>query len=453
MVAPLVPVWQTPRPGFGQAPPLPLSVTIATNQVWNRLVVGLLGYEASQVATSRNPYELVERGLHVISWIGVGILMPLLLERFVSPRISNHLRKKFKLPQSNQSLLRIPFQLLDHNQHHRRIAHYVAAAQRRHPVALSQLSDYGLTSFKPLYNKQLLSDILMAKQGILLLDLLMLGSQGQLYAWGKNWLSKRLSGKMGYTGEFNYASDAYLRKQTKQYEAQKKARTQRSLWVGYGANIALPLLIVGPLLRNKGIKSGGIGFGKLKQLIPILNYTNAIFMSKWVMLWNDVFNWSFANFSAARDKHEVRERLWEHGSFYFFFYFGDVLLSGLGAQALAKQFKAQGRKMPLSLVKHHKVLGLRLPIATHLNSIYEAVGRQPNHWLYKAARRNFWAGLLGTSLGMALIKIGNNIYTYRTVQAEEQSGLANKQFQVKVPQVGVATPQLVQYFNQATVRG
>jgi hypothetical protein len=392
---------------------VPLPVQLDRNKFLGRWLIETLGYYPFSLAASRNNAERLEIGLDWGMWGVMGIVMPFLLDRFLSRRLSNRIRRQFNLAipagkaKLNQSLLNLPFEVL----------------LKQHPVALpkAQLeqlaqnlqmgSASGLEAMlaKPAFRQA----VLHSKFWILTIGLTMMAAKGQLYSWVKNWLTEKRSGKKGFSGEFNYTDQAYRDKKSEAYYRDKKKRMLISVGCGLMASIGFPLAVLG---MAKGVP----GLKRLKKLLPRFNYVDGIFMPNEVFLVHTLFNYNLPMLLSCRDEHEFREKLSRCLAFDFFFYLGDDLIAGKVARLLEKLWRL---KQPVSQIKRG-FLGFKFRHANTLESVYtQKVAQLGANYAkdpaYKAAWWSWLSGLSGTSLGLGLtIPVLNNIYTYKAVQQD-----------------------------------
>ncbi|MEZ4574503.1 MAG: hypothetical protein R2857_06230 [Vampirovibrionales bacterium] len=157
-----------------------------------------------------------------------------------------------------------------------------------------------------------------------------------------------------------------------------------------------------PLLVNRVVQSPAkTGLVKsLKRLMPAFNYSNAIFMSKWVLLWNLFANYLTPEFLSCRDSNEVRETAWKEGVASALYFGGDDVFAGLGAAWITRNasghVKKQLAKIPLLKPRRQWLLNGKLPLAQSLMRVYQETGANPKHPLYRLARNNAWWSLVIT---------------------------------------------------------
>jgi len=183
---------------------------------------------------------------------------------------------------------------------------------------------------------------------------------------------------------------------------------------GIGSAVVLPALVIRVLYSKQ--TTGVTGW--LKKMLPKVNYSDVIFMSKWVLLWQVLFSYEIPKLMASRNKSELREDLLEFGTFNFFYFIGDDLLSGTWAKRLQKKLGA--KLNGINLTKTVKVLGKSHTAAVPFNEIYkqlQALNPQADSTVirampaFKAARQVFWVGLGGTSILLGITTLLNNALT------------------------------------------
>lgn len=401
---------QTPLsvPRFGAAP---WDVRLAQNQLLSRVAIESVGYIPWRIGLARNQFERLEILLNIGSYWLLGLALPIALESLFNKRFSARLIREHGLKAGSKPLS-IPFELIE--------ANAVAAMKTAPQQAFEQLAPYGFKTLKQF--EKLVPTIRKAKAGIMLADLLALAIKGQVYYFGKNWLTEKLSGKKGFSGVFSQASDEYLKLKSATYERQKKQRFLISSVLGFGSSLLLPALTLAAL---KSPAAAGKGLlGKVKQLFPKLNYHNTVYMSKWVLLWQSIFNYNLPKFLSTRDSNELRETLTRTLAFDFFFFVGDDIFSGLMAKALQHRHKAQLEGIDIyKSFRTVSILGrqLEIPAPVGFHKIFEKVGE--HHPAFRDARLAFWVGMAATSacLGVTLPLL--NIWYTRKKVAEEQRAL------------------------------
>lgn len=413
---------QTTFSGDGSG--LPWDAAIARNQVYNRIAVELLGYTPWNVALARNRYERIEKVMDSVSWIILGMMMPVMLDKLLNRAYTRGLMNRFKqsfVPnaaktfQQNKkaiSPLGLPFEVLDR-----------ARFDERAPKTQKILGQYGLKTLP----KQLATRILFGKLFIIMMvDYLALAAKANIYAWGKNWMTEKLSGEKGFSGEFNYTSDKFREQKDVDYQKKKDARKKLSVILSFAGSASFPFILWG-LLKSK-TPAGAKGIvGKLKSIIPRFNYTDVVFLSKYALMWQVFWNWNLAGFLAARDEHERREHLTKCIAGDLFFFVGDDFISGFAAKWIQKRYaKVIGG---FQFLKEKRGLFGNLE-AKGLHEIFDEAAKIKNPEIKAAVIRwgrvIFGTGLLGTALGLGVSMTAlNNWYTKKKVLKEQAALDAN----------------------------
>lgn len=416
-------------PGLGE----PFSVLINKNQVMSRSFIDVFGYTPNIMLVSRNAYERLEKALDLVSWLAVGVLGAFGLKEAYCRKFTQALRKEFNLPEpaaeaflekptrlidrllkmftgsGRKSPLQIPFEWLDaarmgpHNtQHFTMIAENLGIAPQRLDDLLVKAPDFA-------------KKVLKGKRNLMLIDLLVMAFAGQAYFWGKNWVTEKLSGRKGFSGEFKYAQNQYLDHKTDRHERSKKLRQMLSMITGFGAALALPFAVSGILKTQNPSK----WMAALKKTVPFFNYSDAISTGKWVLLWHYLFNYDLTSILSSRDKDEAREHITKCAVSDFFYFIGDEVLSGAGALYLQNKLK-NTLETPIADRVQTGFLK-RLTRALPLHEVYNAVGGNTQSLAYKKARMNSWMGLIGTTACMlVVVPLLNNWYTRRKVTGEQK---------------------------------
>jgi len=394
----------------------PALVRMERNQAINRLVIETGGYYIWAALFSRSKFELLENALDWLGWLIIGFTVPVTVGKTIRERyarkIAQQVGKSLPKPlQPNLSLLEVPFELLDKGKNLK------PRMERLAPIAeaLGFKSAHSLQRFVT-EGPALQALLRRGKITILAMDLLLMAFKGQVYNWGSKWLTERWSGKKGFSGEFSIASDDYLKQKSASFERAKKRKKLISFALGFGGASLLPILASAALKKNVTLGKGLLG--RVKKMIPSFNYVDAIYMSKWVILWHNVFNFAAPSLLSARDPHELREKLTKVLAFDMFYFFGDDIITGLAAKRLQHKPENQ-RLLKGASILHPEKGWLGLPKAKRLSEIYDIVKRNPQHPAYKLGTRTFWVGFIGTSLGLGIAtNLANNLYTRFKVKKE-----------------------------------
>ncbi len=413
----------------------PFSVVVEKNQVLSRFFVLLGGYIPADMLVARNALERAEKILDHSLWIVFGLAVPIVLERVFNRKYTKALRKEFGLPpakakplpkgsklihkavhvlegEGKHSPLQLPFEWLT-TQHKNVQGKELSYISNQLQIPQEKLK-------KLLSNKKFVGKVMRAKQVILFADLAFMALNGQLSVWAKNFVTAAKTGKEGFSGIMDYASDDYLKESSKDYEKNKKKRLMQSVGVAVWSAVSLPLIVKG-LVKMPQKALGGLG-KHLKKAIPLFNYTDAVYMSRWVFLWYSLHNYVLGGALAARGKDERREHVVRALTLDFFFAVGDLAFVAAIAKGLQKVL---GRKKlgGVDLLKQDK----KRWVPKHLGRILNEVGGNVKHPAYKWAKRNHWFSLALTTAMLGLsFPLLNIWYTKLKVGSEELKLSAKK---------------------------
>lgn len=394
--------------GFGnKKTKLPWDVQLSKNEVYNRGFVEIFGFCSWQVIFARNHFERLERLLDTGSYLLLGTIAPLLLDKMANKYIKQYLLKKhpsafIKNKTHLATPVDIPFECLDQAALKKGInksAHLLTKIQQR-----------GLQTLP----KALANKILAAKLGFLTFDLMALATVNQCFSWGKNWLTEKLSAQKGFSGILGLASKEYREAESEKMETSKSKKVKASLIIGFVGNALLPALLYIGLKNKTPIGSKNL-MGKAKSLIKTFNYTDTIYFSKFALLWSTIFNYNISMILASRDKNELRETIVKQSLMDLFYFIGDDAISGWWAKSLQHKYAKQ-----LKGIQLYKKGIWGIPLAKPSAQLYKHSNQPAQKLANQLSRQSFWAGLIGTSicLGIAMT-LANNWYTRKKVLRED----------------------------------
>ncbi len=392
----------------------PWDVYLAQNQVANRFVMDTFN-TGTKTAIARNNDERIERMMSYVGWLVIGLALPAVLEYVVSRKVGRAFRTA---KQGNP--VKLPFELLEASRLKKLLDNPTDKMLKSFGInnKVELAKEYGLNKITDL-TPSLVKKLRRTKVAIMFIDLFMTGVKGNLVYGLRNWFTKKNSGKAGFVGEFNYTNDAYRKKKAEKYEREKKKRKIISVGLSMGSAIALPALVWRALVSKN---TGGI-VGGLKKHIGKLNYVDAIFMGRWQLFYQALFNYEIPKLMAARDSHELREDLIELGIFNIFYFVGDSAISGWVAKRM--QRKKKGALGGVDLTKPFKAFGKDIRQAKSYGQVYKELGGRYLHPAYKAAKKVFFTGLIGTSIGLSLTTLANYALT-RYKATKEQAKFNRK---------------------------
>lgn len=420
-----------PAPSFGTGAvgALPFAVMFENNQVVNRSFIELFGYMPPNIVLGRNLYERFERFWDSAIYLLLGIFGPIAIEKALNKKREQAFFDEHKL---KHFFNKTPTEFAPSGKRwYHKANDYISNLGRRSPLRVRWewlrpetvknlpsdiigplVREVGFKSKDKFYefinNPAIKKKLFKYKSQIVWLDLAMLTGMNLISMWGKNAITKLWSGKKGFSGTFNYTSANYQEQASKSYEDNKMKRFLRSLAVAVGLTVSLP-----PIIRYSVKGKSRAAKGLMNTITkPFLNYSNAIFMSKYMVVWGGFLSWIIVGALAARDKNELREHLTKTTTVLVAYTFLDDLISGLAALKLQKKAKAEG-----VTVSEQGFLGL--PKALSLSRVLEQVGSAKHH-LYKGARANMWMGMIGAAAFTgATATLVNNWYTKKKVLAEQ----------------------------------
>lgn len=378
----------------------PWELGFVQNQVWNRLFMDTIGYHGPTTLMARNKFERIE-----IAWdwacvfmfnVGMPILMGKIFNDLYCKKYLASIKIKHKLP------LNIPFEALD-------------SAVLNTKKGMQTLQNTLKTpSIK--VTRQVAALVLKGKMGILLFDLFFLALKGQAGHWGKLFITEKLSGKKGFSGEFNYTSEAYRKLKSETHEKTKAKKWLVSLGFSIAGFMTLPIIMQHYLKNPSMLKNATLSGKFIQKSIGLLNYHNAIYMSKYLLLWHSIFNGVAPMLLSARDSHEFRERLTKLTALEFFFFIGDDVITGLTAKYLQHKYKAKLKGLP---IVEKGLWGFPKGV-----SMVKLANNPTKHAGYPLAlqltRVSFWTGLISSGLFLGIIlNLLNNIYTKRKALKEQ----------------------------------
>jgi hypothetical protein len=363
----------------------PISVLLSQNDVYSRFFIEIFGYTALQQALARNRFERYEELLDTASHAILGTIFPVMA--------AVGIRKAFARQWKHRQL--------------------------RANDALSLGFD-SIAHIKPLAKGALTrgqkNQLQRYKLGILATELVLMASAAQLFSWGKNSLTQAITGKKAFAGTLTWQQHQSPQEKRDNVDRDKGERKRfwASLAIGYGGNLALPILLWALLKTPVRSSKKALGVAKL------FNSHQGIFYSKYTLMWSTVFNDTISTVLSARDKHEKREYMAKYSLVNFFYFIGDDIISGLYAKRLQAHHAKALKGVPL-----YKKGLWGLPQAIPLDKLYSTLSLSPlkkptpaQRLAYNLSKRVFWGGLLGTTLCLgASITLANNFYTlYRLSQ-------------------------------------
>lgn len=192
--------------------------------------------------------------------------------------------------------------------------------------------------------------------------------------------------------------------------------------------IGLPLIVLAAVKSKQPLGKGLLG--RLKKLLPAVDYHDTIYMSRWVMFWSNLLTFNTVGYLAARSNNEKREHVVKSVILDVMWFLGDAVFAGLAGQHFQKKYHSQ-----LGGVKLYKKGLLGVPIERSFSRIQadcaklnipKASKQRISKTLDKLARWQFRIGILSTSLLLGIgTTLANNYFTHQKL-IEQQTTIANK---------------------------
>lgn len=375
---------------------------VSVNPVMGRVFIEIAGdgiNSLTSLALGRSPLFALENLLAPIIWASVGVTFPVFVINGLlvgkNSKFTTELKNSFAM--QNEQPLKTTFSKLDE--------HWLSTPENQ--TALIQ--ELGLKN-----KADLMPTVRRIRQGKLIAmitDMFTLAATSAGIYYLRNWLTWLLAGKKeGYSGEFTYATDAYVKQKAEEAKKNEAWRHKFGVIMGFVGNLSAPLLCWF-ILRSP--RSSG-----LKKFIPAMEYTDGIYLSRWLMVFHVLFNYNLKQiFAFARSINETLESIVKALGFDFLFFIGDDLIAGATAKYFQKKHKAELGDIELT---HKGPLGTTLakPMRTIEKEI-ESKHPELKELAQKLARYNFRSGLLATSalLGVFLSTV-NALQTKSRIQNE-----------------------------------
>jgi hypothetical protein len=208
-------------------------LSLTENPMGQRVVIDLVGNcmvkNLFTFTLGRGIYPVIEEFIDNFAWALVGIGLPTLIigKGFVGENAPYTKWLKSKHQFTMQKPLTLPFAKLD--------TEFLKHTTNK--VALAK--NLGLKN--PAQLMPLAQKIRAGKLWIILIDMFGLALFSKYIFTFRNWLTSKLSHKEGYSGEFTYAKDQYVKDKAAQYAKNADWRKLVSNILGFTVNLLVPL--------------------------------------------------------------------------------------------------------------------------------------------------------------------------------------------------------------------
>ncbi len=199
---------------------------------------------------------------------------------------------------------------------------------------LSKKCDFGVFSNNKNHNfEEIRKKIINAKTSVLAFDCLFTAGTAGSIGFLNRYITRKKTGKDGYSAEFNMADSESIEKRAEKYKKTEKLRN-------YIFIAALGLLTASPLLIKKGLNSKGKFADFVKRHADKFDYNDGIFMKRlpfFIMtLVTDV-----GLMCSSRNKTELKDNAIRLSASQSAFFGGDIVIGSALAAASDKLFKTE----------------------------------------------------------------------------------------------------------------
>lgn len=310
-----------------------ITSTIQSNMVMNKGLLELGGYAIPSVIMSNNKVEAREKAERSAALFGISFLAPFALlpvfnkfflkhnkitEQFLSQHDKiMHLSKKY-LTKDGAYLKEGINELLNSKKisHHKNYNEIHSAFQKM----LNKFPDTEILRKKLIktHSQVFMSDFISSA--------LMMGA---IY-WGSNFLTKKKTGKEGFSAKFEMEDDKALREKAKKHEKDKLKKIATAITLIFGSGIGIAATLKKGMLTQKPGKFTNF----VKKHAAKFDYTDGVFMSRLtllgIMLFGDVPN----TLLASRDKEELKYNTLKNTALLATFFGGDLVLNNVAARVI-----------------------------------------------------------------------------------------------------------------------
>lgn len=303
--------------------------------VMNKGLLELGGYAVPGVIMANNKVEARERaersaGLFSIAYLSPLILLPLFNKSYLRfNKISNNFSgHEDKIMQVSKKYLTKDGKYLEEG-----INELINSFKKKKNY--EQVNESMQNILKNFPDREVLRKNLIKTHSIVILsDFLATGFMfGSVY-WASNLLTKRKTGKDGFSAKFEMENDASLREKAKKHEQEKFKKMLVAMGLIFTGAIGLYTSIKKGLSAPNSNKFGNF----MKKYAEKFDYEDGIFMSRTTFFAINLFGDVPNTLLASRDKEELKYNTIKNIAFVATFFGGDILLNNLSARVIDKSF-------------------------------------------------------------------------------------------------------------------
>ncbi len=371
---------------------------IQENTILNRGIMDLGGYSIPSAIMANNPVERKERLTKSTIYFIIAFLSPL-----ITLPISNKfaLSKLFKITEnygsSENEIIKLSNKYLNGS-----VKKMIGGIKELSEDLLKKKKDVkGFDTLLERYKGRenlLRKKLIKAKNTIFASDYLFTGVLTGSVSWIVNKLTKKMTGRTGFSAEYKMADDNYTKKQAQPYEKNKLKKYLSFLAVAVASSIIIPLTL-GKSMLSKNPK--GL-FKILKENAHKFDYVDGKYMS--LLTYFSIFLTSESPgvILSGRDKSEMKDWATRLGVIGALFFGGDAALNSTVGRVLDKKLGTM-----LVDVEKMKKPSLFHKIFPPIRSFKEieklkGVGEEVLTKTKKYATRMYWGNFLAIMLTMGI---------------------------------------------------
>lgn len=303
--------------------------TFESNNVANKGLIEIGGYAVPGVIMANNKVEARERAEKAAMAFSFSFIAPLIF----LPLLNKQLLKSYKITETfknnEQKIMNLSKKYLAKDAKYM-IEGIKELKEELRPAKTHLGLDNILNQFKGREDK-LKNKLLKAHDKILFLDVLFTGGlMGSLY-WISNAITKKKTGRDGFSAEYKMAEKNYVENKAENYKKNYNKNILKTISILATGALGLSLIF------KKGMSAKGGNF--IKKHAAAFDYNEGIYMSRLVLMVISFFGDVPNTLLSSRDKEEFKYNAIKNIVFYSTFFGGDVILNNIVARTLDKTCK------------------------------------------------------------------------------------------------------------------
>lgn len=303
------------------------------NNVANKGLMEIGGYAVPGVVMANNKVEARERAEKAGLAFGFSFLAPLVFLPLLNRAFLKGYGVSKALNTQEAQIMRLSKKYLakDADYMLKGINELKAEFKETHPD-IQKAFDGILKNFNTKEKQELLRQKLIGvNDKIMLCDFLLTGSlMGSIY-WISNAITKKKTGRDGFSAEYKMAEKGYVEGKAQKYKKEHDTNILKAAGI-----LALGAISLSTIFR-KGMKAEGQNL--IKKHAAIFDYKEGIYMSRAILLLITLFGDIPNTLLASRDKEELKYNTIKNGVVYGTFFGGDLILNNIVARIIDKTCK------------------------------------------------------------------------------------------------------------------